>query len=212
MNFDYFISKLKYEIKMPLPGLEAQLKMAPKIRAIDFKNGFDSSNATKSSVLILLYPDNSYIKTVFIQRSEYGGIHSGQVSYPGGRFEKSDKDLIETAFRESKEEIGVDPKKIHLIGTLSELYIPPSNYIVLPVIGFMNERANFIPDPKEVRDIVEVKITDLLDKGSVKEKAIPVLSQSSINAPFYNVSGLIIWGATAMITSEFVEIVRNIYK
>ena len=142
-------------------------------------------------------------------RPTYEGIHSGQISLPGGKYELTDSDLSVTALREAQEEIGVDSKKVRLIGRLSELYIPPSNYIVQPFVGVLETEPAFTPDPKEVERIIEIRLEDLLDEKNKRKKRILLRTGTSILAPCYIIDGNTIWGATAMILSEFREIARR---
>ena len=149
------------------------------------------------------------LKTVFILRQIYDGIHSGQVSFPGGRLEKKDKSLIETALRESREEVHIDPDKVQILGTLSEMYIPPSNYLVLPVVGYQPSRPDFIPGKSEVAKIIEADFDFLFDDSLVKETTLDVQGYK-IQAPYFDVNGHIIWGATAMILNELKDVIESI--
>jgi len=162
-----------------------------------------------SSVLILIYPDKDILKTVFILRQTYDGVHSGQVSFPGGRKEDSDDSLIDTALRESNEEVNIDPEKVQVLGVLSEMYIPPSNYLVLPVVGYQDSPPDFIPEKSEVAEIIETNLSFLFDQNLVKETLLDVRGYK-IQAPYYDVDGHIVWGATAMILSELKEVIESI--
>ena len=164
-DFNHFIFSLKNRLKLPLPGEHAQLKMASKVRLDDLKLDYDTSNAIPSGILILLYPADDQIKTILILRQTYDGVHSGQVSFPGGRREKTDNSILETALRESQEEVNVEHEKVKLIGTLSEMYIPPSNFLVTPVVGYSEKRPDFIPDKNEVEKIIETNLHFLFDKN-----------------------------------------------
>ena len=143
-------------------------------------------------------------------RSEYGGVHSGQISLPGGKFEETDESLIYTALRESQEEIGIDPGQVQIIGQLTEMYIPPSNFQVTPVVGYQASRPHFTADPKEVAKIIEIKLEDLLDERNRQMKKMKISLGFSLKVPSYFINKNIIWGATAMILSEFREIVAEI--
>jgi 8-oxo-dGTP pyrophosphatase MutT (NUDIX family) len=207
MTFRDIVEHLQVKLSQPLPGLTAHLRMASESRQKWLMEGMDSSKAKKSSVLILIYPDDSDAKTVLIQRPAYDGMHGGQVSLPGGKREESDATLIETALRETQEELGIPSSMISVIGTLSELYIPPSNYLVLPVVGFTSERPAFRPDPVEVEKIIEIRIDQLSDPGYKVIKDIHVHG-FTLSAPCYLVDGATIWGATAMILAELEEVIR----
>jgi 8-oxo-dGTP pyrophosphatase MutT (NUDIX family) len=207
-NIEEVAVKLKNRLKRPLPGTSAQLKMASDIRLNEMVNGYDIKNARKSSVLILLYPDNSNIYFVLIKRRNDGGVHSGQISFPGGAMEKSDGSFYETALREANEEVGIDTGDVKIIGSLTELYIPPSNFLVFPVLGYMNTRPVLTPDPGEVAGIIEADLFKLVNTGKAEWKKINVRGYK-VNSPYYDIGGHTVWGATAMILSEFIEIIKS---
>jgi 8-oxo-dGTP pyrophosphatase MutT (NUDIX family) len=207
-ELDLFISELSEKINSPLPGKEAQLKMASTIRNRELNFHYDTSTAIKSGVLILLYPNLDKLNTAFILRQTYDGVHSGQVSFPGGRFEKDDVSLIYTALREAEEEVNIKRDKVRVLGSLSELYIPPSNFIVLPVIAFADHRPDFIPDLTEVAEIIEADISFLFDDQLIKTKIIDI-EGFKIEAPYFDVQGHVVWGATAMILSELKEVISS---
>jgi 8-oxo-dGTP pyrophosphatase MutT (NUDIX family) len=193
----------------PLPGLNAQLKMASDVRNRDPGYTYDTSSASRSRVLILLYPADQKLKTALILRPTYDGVHSGQVSFPGGRVEPQDDSLIATALRESFEEVGILPDSVRILGTLSELYIPPSNFLVLPILGFTGSRPDFRADPGEVAEIIETDLEFLFDDNYSKETILN-LRGYTINAPYFDVGGHIVWGATAMILSELKEVIGSL--
>jgi len=193
----------KYLQEETLPGVKSQLKMAPAEKLFDKPNiGYK-----KAAVLILLYYKNQQLSTVLIKRNKYPGVHSGQISFPGGQKEKEDKTLVYTAIRETQEEIGVNLQKIKILGTLTPLYIYVSNFDVLPVVGFLDGIPNFNPDKNEVDSIIEVKIKDFLIEKNVGQFTFNRVGQK-IKAPCYVVGNQRIWGATAMIISELAEIVK----
>ncbi|MEI7983695.1 MAG: CoA pyrophosphatase, partial [Bacteroidota bacterium] len=167
-------------------------------------------NAIPSSVLLLLYPFEKEIGLVLIQRPDYIGVHSGQISLPGGKYEDDDESLIYTALREAKEEIGIDPVLVQILGQITELYIPPSNFIVTPVVGYMSIRPQFKADPKEVADIIEIRISDLMNTSNSQKKKMKLRHGFFLRVPSYYIDGNIIWGATAMILSEFCAIIREV--
>lgn len=171
----------------------------------------DHSDAKQSGVLILLYPGQlqETYRFALIRRPEYEGVHSGQVSLPGGRYEPSDRDLSDTALRETEEEIGVIASSVELLGALSELYIPPSNFMVHPFVGWTDRRPVFIPDHQEVEEVIEADLTDLMDDRKIKKRKIPLRNGLVILAPCFELGGSVVWGATAMILSEFREVVRR---
>lgn len=204
-----FLEKLRVALADELPGKAAHVKMASRLRLNELKFSYDTSGATHSSVLILLYPKQGEVFTVFILRQTYDGVHSGQVSFPGGRAEEGDTTLIETALREASEEVNIEPEKVEILGTLSEMYIPPSNFLVLPVVGYTPEPPAFVPEIAEVAEIIESDINFLFDPARHKETLLTVRG-IEIEAPYYDVKGKIIWGATAMILSELGDVIKSI--
>lgn len=187
-------------LQRALPGEAAQLLMAPT-----FRGSFpDQGHAHRAAVLILLYPSQGETKLVFIKRNEYEGPHSGQVSFPGGAWEATDGCLEHTALRECREEIGVR-ESIEILGALSPLHIPVSNFLVSPFVGWMENTPVFHPDRSEVQYVIEVLLRELLDPA-IRDSETLYHNTHPVEAPFYRVGSDKIWGATAMMLSEFLEV------
>jgi 8-oxo-dGTP pyrophosphatase MutT (NUDIX family) len=144
---------LKLALNKELPGIHSHLKLAPKKRIKGIGKNESSNNAKASAVLIVLFREHKQTKIVFILRSVYEGVHSGQISFPGGQKEDTDKDMVDTALRETKEEIGIEIGRENIIGKLSNLYIPNSNFCVEPYIAFIDKLDKLIPDDIEVQHI-----------------------------------------------------------
>jgi 8-oxo-dGTP pyrophosphatase MutT (NUDIX family) len=202
------IERLKHMLSGPLPGEKAQALMAPSFRFEDMWTG-DPSEALPSSVLILIFPKRGHWFVPFIQRSVYNGAHSGQISFPGGKCEKDDLDYLHTALRETEEEIGVASGIVNFLGALTPLYIPKSNFFVYPQVGWVNETPHFVPDPLEVSEIIEVSLESLLERENVKTFSYQA-NDTVISAPYYDANGKKIWGATAMILSEMLEVIKRL--
>jgi 8-oxo-dGTP pyrophosphatase MutT (NUDIX family) len=200
-----WIAGIKEELTRPLPGSKAQMRMAPTL----MRPGKSKLPVRDSGVLLLLYPVKEQLFTVFMKRPEYGGPHSGQISFPGGKFEQGDVTLTGTALRESYEEIGIDPGAVEVLGTLSPLSIPVSNFKLLPVVGFLPEKPDFNTDPKEVVYLIEAEISFLTDPCIVKREVL-ILGNYSVEVPYYDIRGEHVWGATAMIMSEFLEVAGRV--
>ena len=195
-----------------LPGLDAQLRMAPELRHMELKSRGIGRDAIKSSVLILFYPsETGHPFLVFIQRPIYNGAHGGQISFPGGRYEIDDPGLEYTALRETYEEIGVNPDQIEVLGKLSDLYIPPSNYLVYPFVGVADSRPLFKPDPLEVDAIIEVDFSLFFHEEHCTLKPVRLRDGNIIQTPCFNINGHIIWGATAMMLEELLTTIRPQY-
>lgn len=215
-DFCHFIMSLTSHLKQPLPGKAAQFKMAPYERIIQaaIKNftlpfGGKASKPKPSAVLILFYQNKNEIYFPLILRNSYNGVHSAQVSFPGGKKEL-DETLMETALRETEEEIGIKRELIMIIGELSQLYIPPSGFLVQPYIGYIKEAPSFSPNPNEVNTLMEVPLKLIMDNTIAGKKKIKVGSNNiKINYPFYSILGQTVWGATAMMLSELKEVLNR---
>jgi len=208
--FQNFVSLLEKRLSEPLPGIEAQFKMASRFRLPIDMEQFDLSKARKGAVLILLYPFEEKINTVLTLRPSYEGVHSGQVSFPGGKLDPDDESLAAAALREAEEEVGLNRNEITIIGKLSNLYIPPSNFLVSPFIGKTDKRPLLLRNEREVEKIIEIPITHFLDETIKGKKMITPYQNISFEAPFYDVEGYAVWGATAMMLSEMMEIIKRL--
>jgi len=207
-NFNTFINKLSNNLNgSALPGIEAQLSMAPVTRQEEIKRMRKGKNPRQSAVLVLFYPVGEEIKLVFIKRPVDESVHSGQIAFPGGRVEPEDKDYVETALREANEEVNVNPSDVKIIGALSKLHIPPSNFDVFPIIGFSIARPDFKGN-YEVAKLVEVKVSDLINPLTKTTRTIQHRLGRLVDVPCYLVEGEIIWGATAMMVSELIELMN----
>jgi 8-oxo-dGTP pyrophosphatase MutT (NUDIX family) len=185
-----------------LPGLDAQLLMAPPTRKTDVENYINETIYQESSVLILLFKYNQEWCTLLIKRATDGTLHSGQMALPGGRFEKSDITLDKTAVRETYEEIGIAERYIEIVGQLSPMYIPVSGHKVIPYVGFVENMPELQLNKSEVEKTFIVPIKDLQNKENIKIDKVKVRN-GELKVPFYFVQNQIVWGATAMIFSEF---------
>lgn len=187
-----------------LPGEQAQEIMAPEFRG-EFSH---DSDPLPAAVMILLYPRGKDTNLAFIKRNSYDGPHSAQVSFPGGVWEQGDSSLEETAVRETREELGI-AGEIHLLGPLTRLHIPVSNFIVTPFAGWMDQGPEFHPDPSEVQYVIESSLDDLLDMGNIRSGNWSHNDRSVI-APYYRVGKEKIWGATAMMLCEFLQVAARL--
>lgn len=212
MQFDKeFINELKKSLSAGLPGETAQYRMAPGYRPKFNKEQVMSYNPKVGGVLLLLYFRNSELTIVFTQRKAYDGVHGGQMSLPGGKKDETDTNIVATALRETKEEIGIAANQIEIIGSLSELYIPPSNFLVYPTVGFGSKIESFIPEETEVDKIVEIPVAFFLNKSNINmQTEIKLFNGTKVSVPAFIYNQHIIWGATAIILSEFVYIVEEI--
>jgi 8-oxo-dGTP pyrophosphatase MutT (NUDIX family) len=207
-SFQTTAELIKTQLNKPLPGLEVQLNMSPSSRNQGMLNLKNEEKSKNSSVLILIYPKNEIPHIVFIKRANSGGPHSGQIGLPGGKYELSDRDLIDTALRETEEEVGVKQADVTVLGKITSLFIPVSNITVLPVVGSINYHPVFEKQESEVDEIIEVPLHEFIQESNKFIKTFTI-REFEIVAPCYYAKEHVIWGATAMIMSEFVEIVNR---
>lgn len=212
MEFNKFKIALSKVKNLALPGEEIQFKMAPLERLQELKNLAQSQkNASKAGVMVLFYPNESEeTNLILILRKTYRGVHSGQVGFPGGRYEPEDMDLSQTALRETEEEIGVPVNQIRLVKKLTEMYIPPSNFIVQPFMGFMEDKPLFVAQPSEVEALIEVPLPHFLDDTVIVSKLLTTSYAVDIEVPAFHLNGHVVWGATAMILSEVRHLIKEV--
>jgi 8-oxo-dGTP pyrophosphatase MutT (NUDIX family) len=203
------LQHLRERLSGDLPGYDAHERMMPATRKTIYRDVQIPPDAKKSAVLILLYPGEAGLHFPLIERTEYPGVHSKQIGLPGGSWEAEDDDYTATALRETEEELGVNRHEIEILGLLSSLYIPPSNFWVQPVVGYVTQRPQFLPDPAEVATVIETHLAHLLDPATAAESKITHSTGLVLNVPSYMISGHIVWGATAMMLSELAELMND---
>jgi 8-oxo-dGTP pyrophosphatase MutT (NUDIX family) len=199
---------LSDEINKGLPGTEVQWELASSDRMVRNFPRVAREDSVKAAVLILLYPYNEKIHTIFIQRPDYDGVHGGQISFPGGKQEKGDKDLSYTAVREASEETGIDPDQLEMIGILTPLYIPVSNIIVTPVVAWSDHRPGFRIQKAEVEFVIEAELERFLDYSIMKTRPWKIRGET-MDIRYLDYDGHVIWGATAMIFHELLAIINR---
>lgn len=205
MNFTNFTEKIDTYKIAKLGGKTSQFKLVPELRTKFSEKKIKESNPRKAAVLALFYPDiNNKTRFVLTKRASYKGAHSAQVSFPGGKLE-SNETLIQTAKRETFEEIGASSSEVKIITQLTETYIPPSNFLVTPFLGFASRKPNFKPN-YEVANIIEVLVGDLLDNKNITHVAMETSYMKKIDVPCFQLNGHIVWGATAMMLSEIKDL------
>ena len=208
MEHHKFIPALKLLVDAEKPGPDAQMLMSRFGR-----NQIGLEKARLASVLLLLFVKNQQFHFILTKRTSNSpnDKHGGQISFPGGSKDHEDENLQITAIRETFEEIGVEKEQIEIIGELTELYIPVSNFLVQPYIGVTNTIEKYNPQPKEVEDVLEIPLEMLLNESSVKSKNITINKGMVLkDVPYFDFYGHVVWGATAMILSEFKEVVKKI--
>lgn len=191
----------------PLPGLAAQITMAPSPRP--FYPPDDGPKPRQAGVLLLLYPIQGRLHILFTVRPANLEYHAGQVSFPGGGREEGDRTLVETALRETQEELGISTDPLEILGPLTPLYVPPSNNYVYPFVAYSPCRPPFRPDPSEVAELLEIPLGTFLNPAIRQEDRMEREGVQVI-IPYYAVGGYKIWGATAIILAEFLAMISAV--
>jgi 8-oxo-dGTP pyrophosphatase MutT (NUDIX family) len=210
MLSETFIKDLKSALNQPLPGENAQYKLAPSYRPRLTQEQINGLDPKIGAVMLLLYLKNGQWTMAFTQRHSYDGVHSGQISFPGGKKDAEDKSLIDTALRETYEEIGVSPDNITILGSLTKLFIPPSNFLVYPAVGCMEYETTFKPQEREVAEILEIPVAFFLQEENIQQTAITLPNGATFNVPAFMYNNRPIWGATAIILSEFRSVIASL--
>ena len=206
MNFSDFKKQIPNIKSSRLGGLDAQFKLAPELRLRYDENKINAKNPKKAAVLALFYPDhNNETRFLLTKRASYKGTHSAQISFPGGKTELNDINLEHTAKREAFEEVGIQPLAIKMIRELTDVYIPPSNFLATPFIGYTLTRPHFTPN-HEVDATIEVLLKDLLNDASITSVEMTTSYMNNAIVPCFKLNDYIVWGATAMLLSEIKDL------
>jgi 8-oxo-dGTP pyrophosphatase MutT (NUDIX family) len=203
------ITGLKKALLSELPGEKAHRMMIPQGR--DLYPSAEINSTKQSSVLILLFPFEGKVSTCLIRRSSAMRFHGGQIAFPGGKFETFDADILHTALRESSEEIGTDSDLIEIIGGLSPLYVQVSNFTINPFIGWSEMMPQFKIERQEVDEIFIIPVERFLHHTTIQIREVTTI-RGTIEVPGFYIDQLFIWGATAMIISEFNAIFKSVVK
>lgn len=206
LNIHPCIKELSLKLKSELPGIESQKKMLSQFQKNNIEYFNKNQKLKEAAVLIILFEDNNVLKTVFIERTPHPGPHSGQIAFPGGKKEIFDNDLIDTAIRETYEEVGIKINKNNILGKLTPIEIPISGYSVLPVVSFVENIPIIKKCEKEVNDTFTVDLMELFNSKTIRKV---YARETEIEAPCYIFDNQIIWGATAMVLSEFEDIINQ---
>ena len=206
MKFDVFIHRLIKLKNKSLPGVQSHLELAPKNRIQLLKKHKSNLKTHDAAVSLCFYPDlNNNVILPLILRNKYDGVHSNQISLPGGKKEDVDLDLIETSKRETFEELGIKKENMNFQFKLTDIYIPPSNFLVRPYIFIVYDTPLLNPNHHEVVKVIKPNLKSLMklniQYGYINEK--------KIECPFFLIENHIVWGATAMILNEFLSLFKQ---
>ena len=211
MDFQEFLEYVPKLMTAELPAEVSHIKMAPLERIESLKNFDIGEKKPKiAAVMMLFYPKNGITHLVLIVRNSYKGVHSAQIAFPGGKYEPQDEIFENTALRETHEEVGIHPNSMEIIKTFTPMYIPPSDFMVHPFLGISKEEIVFIPDPKEVANIIELPLTVFLSDTIITDTKLSTSYANDITVPAFKIEEHIVWGATAMMLSELKDVLKNV--
>jgi len=198
------LEKIERGLRAPLPGIPAQLRMATAPRPGHRAYFEVEGTCLKAGVLVLLYERDGELRLLLTRRTELVLHHRGQISFPGGE-QHPGESLEATALREAAEELGLDLGPVRVLGKLTPLFIPPSNYCIYPTVAFLPGAPDFKPQPDEVAEVIEVPVGHLAAPESLRLETWTIGSRT-VNVPYYAYSACKIWGATAMVLAEFLAL------
>jgi len=206
-NFKINVSKLS---EIALGGLDAQFELAPKFRQKYTQEFIEARSARKAAVLALFYP-NVLGETCFLLtlRANYNGTHASQISFPGGKSESSDASIKNTALREAHEEVGIHPEDVHIFKQMTDVFIPPSNFMVTPFLGLLNYTPTLTKN-EEVEENIEVLLKDLLNENAFSTTFVTTSYAENMPVPCFKLSNCDVWGATAMMLNEIKMLLKEI--
>ena len=212
MKFEEFLKSVSKIKNIPLPAETSHFKMVPPFRQqLLRKQEKAIKKAKHAGVLALFYPDEDIeTKFVLILRKTYNGVHSAQVAFPGGKLEKQDTSLKDTALRETFEEVGVPIEAVSIVRSISQVYIPPSNFYVQPYIGLTQTTPKFIKQDDEVEALIEIDLEHFLDDQSLITKKVKTSYSVEVEVPAFKLNDYVVWGATAMMLSEIKDLLKQL--
>jgi 8-oxo-dGTP pyrophosphatase MutT (NUDIX family) len=209
LSLDHLRDVLSSRLEQPLPGHEAHETMAPRYSARQEALSIRDKECREAGVLALLLPrpEDAPAVVLTVRRQDLSD-HAGQISFPGGRREGAET-LAETALREANEEVALNPESVTLLGTLTPLYIPPSNFCVHPQVGVVAHDPALTPTDREVKRVLRVPLSRLLDPETRVVEPW-TLHGTTVEVPYYDVEAHTVWGATAMMLAELLAVVQEI--
>ncbi len=194
------VEDIRRALARPLPGVAAQVRLAPPYR-IEQLYQAPPADARPAGVLIALYPGDGALHFLLTRRTDDVETHKGQISLPGGAQEDGES-LLDTALREMREEVGVAVEPSAVLGVLSAVYVPPSGFLITPYVAALPHRPSFVAMHREVAELIEAPLSVLFDPATV-QREVWTLRGVEVEVPFFQIGSHKVWGATAMVLSEF---------
>jgi len=173
------------------------------------KQHIADASRVPSAVLLPIYYKQGQYYILFTKRTGKVKEHKGEISFPGGAYQEGDRTLVDTALRESAEEIGLMADRVEVLGELDDTATQTSTYIISPFVAFIPRPYQFKVDEEEVEEIIEVPISALLDKSSLRQET-EIIDGETVTSYFYHYQGRVIWGATARILNQFLDIFAQV--
>jgi len=201
--FDDTVTALRAALAAPLPGLDAQRRMAPHPRS-HWRPGDIPDNVRHAAAVVLIYPVDGQATLALTQRAAALRLHAGQVSLPGGRLEPGET-AVDAALREAYEEVGAEPATLFPLGALTPLHIPVSGHLLQPIVAAACLRPDFLAHHGEVARIIETPL-EVLAAPDVRELRHWVYEGINISVPGFAVDDVFVWGATGMVLAEFLAL------
>lgn len=209
-NHGRLLEHLQQATRFSLPGQEAQFKAVPPNRPkTNLEEAKQLDSTRNAAVMVLVHPVQNIPHLALIRRKEYPGVHSGQISFPGGKSELEDRDLLQTAERETSEEIGVVESAYSIWTQLTEVYIPPSKFLVQPYVALAQEELQFIKEEREVEEVLSAPLSLFMGADSMEDHTLDI-GGMRYTVPVYKFEDHVIWGATAMMISELADLIRSV--
>lgn len=203
------LDDLKRALQLPqFDALTAQMRMSPTPRGLRPQPTADDP-PREAGVLVLVYPEQENLNIVLTRRTDTLRGHTGQISFPGGRRDPDDATITDTALRETCEELGICDSSIEVLGMLSQIYIPPTNFDVTPTVAYLPYIPLFAPNPHEVAEVFPLPLRLLLAPETKHEEQREIRGYN-VHVPYYLVNGHKVWGATAIMLSELENRLRAV--